>query len=44
MADEIIEESWQIKDRMAQEYGYDFDTVVAHLQNRPGPTAPNAAA
>lgn len=40
MADEIIKELWQIKDRMAQEYGYDIDTFAAHLQNRPGPTAP----
>ncbi len=34
MPDEIIEELWQIKDRMAQEYGYDIDVLVAHLQNQ----------
>ena len=34
MTDEIIEELWLIKDRMAQEYGYDIDTFVAHLQSR----------
>ena len=34
MADEIIKELWQIKDHMAQEYGYDIDTFVAHLQSR----------
>ena len=28
MTDEIIEESWQIKDRMAQEYGYDIDRLL----------------
>lgn len=34
MPDEIIEELWQTKDHMAQEYGYDVDTFVAHLQSR----------
>ena len=34
MPDEIIEELWQIKDRMAQEYGYDIDMFVAHLQSQ----------
>ena len=34
MPDEIIEELWQIKDRMAREYGYDIDVFVAHLQSR----------
>ena len=29
-----LEELWQIKGRMAQEYGYDIDTFVAHLQSR----------
>ena len=32
MADEIIEELWRIKDRMAREHGYDIDALVAHLQ------------
>ena len=34
MPDEILEELWQIKNHMAQEYGYDIDTFVAHLQSR----------
>lgn len=34
MADEIIKELWQIKDHMAQEYGYDIDTFVAQFQRR----------
>lgn len=34
MPDEIIEELWQIKDCMAQEYGCDIDVFVAHLQNQ----------
>ena len=34
MPDEIIEELWQIKDRMAREYGYDIDVCVADLQSR----------
>lgn len=34
MCNEIIEELWQIKDRMAQEYGYDIDVFVAHLQSQ----------
>jgi len=32
MADEIIEELWAVKDRIAQEHGYDVDALVAHLQ------------
>ena len=34
MPNEIIKELWQIKDSMAREYGYDIDTLVAHLQNK----------
>jgi len=34
MPDEIIEELWQIKDSMAQEYDYDIDAFVAHLQGK----------
>lgn len=44
MTDEVIEELWQIKNRMAREFEYDIDVLVAHLQSRPGPTAPNEAA
>ncbi len=34
MANEIIEELWQIKDNMAREYGYDIDAFVARLQSK----------
>ena len=34
MADEIIKELWKIKDGIAQEHGYDVDTLVAHLRTR----------
>ena len=34
MHDEIIQELWEIKDGMAQEYGHDLDAFVAHLQSR----------
>ena len=34
MSDEIIQELWEIKDGMAQEYGHDLDAFVAHLQSR----------
>ena len=34
MPDEIIEELWQIKDCIAQEYGCDIDMFVAHLQSQ----------
>ena len=34
MPDEIIQELWQIKDSMAQEYEYDIDMLVAHLKTR----------
>jgi hypothetical protein len=31
MADEIIEELWNIKDGIARDYDYDIDALVAHL-------------
>ena len=34
MSDEIIKELWQIKDSIAQEYGYDIEALVAHLQTK----------
>ena len=37
MPDEIIRELWQIKDSMAQEYEYDIDMLVAHLQTQQRP-------
>ena len=33
MADEIIEELWQIKDDIASEHGYDMDVLVAYLRD-----------
>lgn len=32
MADEIIEELWNIKDCIAHEYAYNVDALVAHLK------------
>jgi len=32
MADVIIEELWKIKDSIAQEHGYNLDSLVAHLK------------
>ena len=37
MSDEIIEELWQIKDRIAREHGYDIAALVAHLQTKKRP-------
>jgi hypothetical protein len=34
MADEIIKELWQIKDRIAYEHSYDLDALVAYLRSR----------
>lgn len=34
MADKVIEELWQIKEAMAQEYGYDVTRLAADLQRR----------
>ena len=38
MSDEIIKELWQVKDSIAQEHGYDIETLVAHLQTKKRPT------
>jgi hypothetical protein len=41
MADEIIEELWQIKDDIARECGYDLDALLAHLAAQmPFPSSP----
>ncbi len=32
MADEIIQELWKVKDAIAQEYGCDIKSFVAHVQ------------
>ena len=37
MADEIITELWQIKDRIAKEQGYDIEKLVAYLASRERP-------
>jgi hypothetical protein len=34
MDDEIIAELWKIKDGIAQEYGFNLDSLVAHLKAR----------
>jgi len=34
MADKIIEELWAIKDNIANEYAYNIDALVAHLQTK----------
>jgi len=34
MTDEVIEELWRVKDRIARDHGYDLDALVVHLRNR----------
>jgi hypothetical protein len=34
MADEIIKELWQIKDRMANEYGCDVKALIDYLRTK----------
>ena len=34
MSDEIIQEVWQAKDRLAKEFNYDLDALAAELQKR----------
>lgn len=34
MADEIIEELWEIKDSIARQHGYEVEALVAHLHAR----------
>ncbi len=33
MKDEIIEELWAVKDEIAEQHGYDLETLVAHLNS-----------
>lgn len=33
MTDEIIRELWYVKDKIAQDHGYDLDKLVAYLQS-----------
>lgn len=34
MSDQIIRELWDIKDRIAEEHGYDVEALVLHLRRR----------
>jgi len=34
MTDEIIQEVWQAKDRLAKQFNYDIDALAAELQRR----------
>jgi hypothetical protein len=34
MTDEIIQEVWQAKDRLAREFNYDMDALAADLRKR----------
>jgi DNA-binding XRE family transcriptional regulator len=34
MTDEIIQEVWQAKDRIAKQFGYDLDALASELQKR----------
>ena len=37
MSDEVIQELWKFKDRIALEHGYDIDVLVAYLQSKERP-------
>jgi len=39
MTDEIIQEVWRAKDRLAKEFHYDLDALAAELQKRQKQTA-----
>lgn len=39
MTDEIIQEVWRAKDRLAKEFNYDLDALAAELQKRQKQTA-----
>jgi hypothetical protein len=39
MTDEIIQEVWRAKDRLAKEFDYDLDALAAELQKRQKQTA-----
>jgi hypothetical protein len=34
MADEIMNELWDIKDNIAREHGYDIDALITNFQER----------
>lgn len=34
MSDEVMQELWQFKDRIAREHGYEIDALVNHLQGK----------
>ncbi len=34
MKDEIIAEVWRTRDRLAEKYGHDLDTIVAAIRKR----------
>jgi len=40
MKDEVIEELWSVKDGLAKEHDYDFDSLVAHLRSKSTPHNP----
>ena len=39
MADEIIEELWAVRDRIAREHAYDVDALVVYLRAKQRPEA-----
>ena len=43
MADEIINELWEIKDAIAREHRYDIDALVAYLKTRKRPKGQRVA-
>ena len=40
MPDEVMQELWQFKDRIAREHGYEIDALVAHLQGKESQRGP----
>ena len=40
MADVVMQELWQFKDRIAREQGYEMDALVAHLQGKESQRGP----
>ena len=34
MPDEVMQELWQSKDRIAREHGYEIDALVSYLQGK----------
>ena len=43
MPDEVMQELWQSKDRIAREHGYEMDALVAHLQGKERQRGPQVA-